>query len=155
VSTGLVDRTSAPTTSPGTAVRPVMLLTLNVPFEEDAVCFAIETAAATGADLWVCDAIPLGFENYAGHTARQYAESLNRKHMTAVARRSRELGVRTEQLVFHNRRPVAAAIEVAHEERVGLLVFGANRKQLGRFTFRRAVGRLQRDATCLIWVPEV
>jgi hypothetical protein len=137
------------------AVRPVMLLTLNVPFEEDAVQFAIETAAATGADLWVCDAIPLGYENYAGHAARQYAESLNRRHMTAVARRSRELGVRTEQLVFHNRRPVAAAIEVAQEERVGLLVFGPSRKQLGRFTFRRAVGRLQRDATCLIWVPEV
>ena len=155
MSTDLVDRTSSPGTSPTMSVRPVMLLTLNVPFDEDAIRFAIETAASTGADLWVCDAIPLGFENYAGHVARQYSESLNRKHMTAVARRSRELGVRTEQLVFHNRKPVAAALEIAREERVGLLVFGANRKDLGRFTFRRAVGRLQRDATCLIWVPEV
>ena len=98
--------------------------------------------------------IPLGYENYVGHTARQYAESLNRRHTQAVAQRSRALGVRTEQLVFHNRRPVATAIEVAHEERVGLLVFGASRKQLGRFTFRRAVGRLQRDATCLVWIND-
>ncbi len=43
---------------------------------------------------------------------------------------------------------------MAHEERVGLLVFGADRKQLGRLTFRRAVGRLQRDATCLVWINE-
>jgi nucleotide-binding universal stress UspA family protein len=154
MTTGTLDRVSTPTTELDTAVRPVMLLTLNVPFDEAAATFAIETAASTGADLWICDAIPLGFENYVGHAARQYAESLNRKYMQAVAERSRNLGVRTEQLVFHNRRPVAAAITVAHEERVGLLVFGASRKQLGRFTFRRAVGRLQRDAACLVWIPE-
>ena len=154
MTTGILDRASTPTAALDSAVRPVMLLTLNVPFDEAAVTFAIETAASTGSDLWICDAIPLGFENYVGHAARQYAESLNRKHMQAVAERSRKLGIRTEQLVFHNRRPVAAALEVAHEERVGLLVFGADRKQLGRFTFRRAVGRLQRDATCLIWINE-
>ena len=154
MTTGTLDRASTPTAALDSAVRPVMLLTLNVPFDEAAVTFAIETAASTGADLWVCDAIPLGFENYVGHAARQYAESLNRKHMQAVAERSRNLGIRTEQLVFHNRRPVVAALEVAHEERVGLLVFGANRKQLGRFTFRRAVGRLQRDANCLVWTND-
>ena len=154
MTTGTLDRASAPTAALDSAVRPVMLLTLNVPFDEAAVTFAIETAASTGSDLWICDAIPLGFENYAGHAARQYAESLNRKHMQAVAERSRKLGIRTEQLVFHNRRPVAAALEVAHEERVGLLVFGANRQRLGRFTFRRAVGRLQRDANCLVWINE-
>jgi hypothetical protein len=154
MTSGTLDRATTPTKSPTHGARPVMLLTLNVPFDEAAVEFAIETAAATGAELWICDAIPLAFESYAGHVARQYAESLNRKHMSAVASRSRNLGVRTEQLAFHNRRPVAAAIEVAREQRVGLLVFGADREDLGRFAFRRSVRRIRRDASCLVWTNE-
>jgi hypothetical protein len=96
----------------------------------------------------------MGFENYVGHVARQYAEQLNRKHMNAVARRSRERGVRTTQLAFHNPKPVRAAIEVALRERVGVLVFGADRFRLGRWTFRRAVRRLRADATCLVWIAD-
>jgi nucleotide-binding universal stress UspA family protein len=149
-----LDRASAPPETTSQSARPVMLLTLNVPFDDAAVEFAIETAAATGAELWICDAIPLAFESYAGHVARQYAESLNRKHMSAAASRSRDQGVHTQQLAFHNRRPVAAAIEVAREQQVGLLVFGADRKQLGRFTFRRSVRRIRRDASCLVWTNE-
>jgi hypothetical protein len=136
------------------AVRPVMLVTLNVPFEEPAVVFAIETAAETGAELYICDAIPMGFENYVGHVARQFVEHLNRKHLNAVAQRARDRGVRTSQLAFHNPKPIRATIEVAEKESVGLLVFGADRKQLGRLTFRRAIKRLRRDATCLVWTNE-
>jgi universal stress protein family protein len=135
-------------------VRPVMLLTLNVPFDEEAVEFAVDTAVETGADLWICDAIPMGFENYVGHVARQYAEHLNRKHMNAVARRSRARGVRTSQVAFHNPKPVRAAVEVAREEHIGLLVFGPDRRELGRWTFRRAVRRLREEATCLVWVND-
>jgi hypothetical protein len=136
-------------------VRPVMLLTLNVSFDEAAVEFAIETAAETSAELWICDAIPMGFENYVGHVARQYSEQLNRKHTNAVARQSRERGVNTTQLAFHNPKPVHAAVEVCRAERVGLLVFGADRRQLGRWTFRRAVRRLRDEATCLVWTNDV
>jgi len=135
-------------------VRPVMLLTLNVPFEEPAVEFAIDTAAETGAELYVCDAIPMGFENYVGHVARQFVEHLNRKHMNAVVRRARERGVRASQLAFHNPKPIKATIEVARQERIGLIVFGADRKQLGRFTFRRAAKKLRQDASCLVWTNE-
>ena len=71
MTTGTLDRASTPTAALDSAVRPVMLLTLNVPFDEAAVTFAIETAASTGADLWICDAIPLGYENYVGHTSGQ------------------------------------------------------------------------------------
>jgi hypothetical protein len=74
--------------------------------------------------------------------------------MAAVTRRSRERGVVTKQLAFHNRKPVHAAVEVAREERVGLLVFGPDRSQIGRWTFRRAVRRLHDEATCLVWVND-
>jgi nucleotide-binding universal stress UspA family protein len=129
-----------------------MLLTLNVPLDEEAVVFAIDTAAETGAALWICDAIPLEYRNYVGHAAHQYSEQLIRKHLSAVARRARDSGVTTTQLAFHNRRPVKTALEVARDERIGLLVFGADRKELGKRAFRKAVKRIREDPPCLVWV---
>jgi len=134
-------------------VRPVMLLTLNVELEEPAIAFAIDSAAEAGAELYICDAIPLEYRNYVGHAARQYAEQMNRKHLDAVARRARDQGVTTTQLAFHNPKPVKTALEVAQEERIGLLVFGANRKELGKRTFRKAVKRIRENPPCLVWVP--
>jgi nucleotide-binding universal stress UspA family protein len=150
-----LDRPAPPSAGPvGRSVRPVMLLTLNVELEEPAVAFAIESAAQTGAELYICDAIPLEYRNYVGHVARQYAEQMNRKHLDAVARRAREQGVTTTQLAFHNPRPVKTALEVAVAEGVGLLVFGADRNELGKRSFRKAVKRIREDAPCLVWVGE-
>jgi nucleotide-binding universal stress UspA family protein len=131
-----------------------MLLTLNVALDEDAVRFAIDTAGSTGSELIICDAIPLEYRNYVGHVARQYAEQLNRKNLDAAARRSRERGVRTTQLAFHNPKPIATALTVAREQRVGLLVFGADRNRLGRWSFRRAAKRIRERAPCLVWTNE-
>lgn len=148
------DRPAAPDAAVASDVRPVMLLTLNVPFEDAAVEFAVDSAAETGAELYICDAIPLEYRSYVGHAARQYAEAMNRVHLDAAARRSRERGVRTSQVAFHNRRPVCTAIDVARDEGVGLLVFGADRNRLGRWTFRRAVRRVREGAPCLVWTAE-
>jgi nucleotide-binding universal stress UspA family protein len=150
-----LDRAAPPVAGPvGQRVRPVMLLTLNVELEEAAVTFAIESAAQTGAELYICDAIPLEYRNYVGHVARQYAEQMNRKHLNEVAQRARERGVTTTQLAFHNPRPVKTALEVAVAERIGLLVFGADRKELGKRSFRKAVKRIREDAPCLVWTNE-
>jgi nucleotide-binding universal stress UspA family protein len=150
-----LDRPAPPRAAPVAAsVRPVMLLTLNVELEEPAIAFAIDSAAQTGAELYICDAIPLEYRNYVGHVARQYAEQMNRKHLDAVARRARERGVTTKQLAFHSPRPVKVAIEVARDEQIGLLVFGANRKGLGKRYFRKAIKRIREDAPCLVWVDE-
>ncbi len=149
-----LDRPALPATGPAArSVRPVMLLTLNVELEEPAIAFAIDSAAEAGAELYICDAIPLEFRNYVGHVARQYAEQMNRRHLDAVARRAREQGVTTTQLAFHNPKPVKTALEVARTERIGLLVFGANRKELGKRAFRKAVKRISEDPPCLVWVP--
>ena len=151
---GALDRPAAPAARPAARdVRPVMLLTLNVELEEPAIAFAIDSAAEAGAELYICDAIPLEFRDYIGHVARQYAEQMNRRHLDAVARRARDLGVTTTQLAFHNPKPVKTALEVARTERIGLLVFGANRKELGKRAFRKAVKRIREDPPCLVWVP--
>jgi nucleotide-binding universal stress UspA family protein len=155
VSRGTLDRPAPPSTGLAARdVRPVMLLTLNVELEEPAIAFAIDSAAEAGAELYICDAIPLEYRNYVGHVARQYAEQMNRKHLDTVARRARDSGVTTSQLAFHNPKPVKTALEVARTERIGLLVFGANRKELGKRTFRKAVKRISKDPPCLVWVPD-
>ena len=152
---GTLDRPAPPAAGPvARNVRPVMLLTLNVELEEPAITFAIESAAQTGAELYICDAIPLEYRNYVGHVARQYAEQLNRKHLDAVARRARARGVTTTQLAFHNPRPVKIALEVAKTEQIGLLVFGPNPRDLGKRFFRKAVKRIREDAPCLVWTNE-
>ena len=80
-------------------------------------------------------------------------EQMNRRHLDAVARRAREQGVTTTQLAFHNPKPVKTALEVARTERIGLLVFGPDRKELGKRAFRKAVKRIREDPPCLVWVP--
>jgi nucleotide-binding universal stress UspA family protein len=155
VSRETLDRPAPPQAAPvAQSVRPVMLLTLNVELEEPAIAFAIDSAGQTGAELWICDAIPLEYRNYVGHVARQYAEQIIRKHLDAVARRARERGVTTQQLAFHSPRPVKVALEVAQQEEIGLLVFGASRKELGKRFYRKAVKRIRADAPCLVWIDD-
>jgi nucleotide-binding universal stress UspA family protein len=150
-----LDRPAPPQAAPvAQSVRPVMLLTLNVELEEPAIEFAIESAGQTGAELWICDAIPLEYRNYVGHVARQYAEQIIRKHLDAVARRARGRGVTTQQLAFHSPRPVKIALEVAQQEQIGLLVFGASRKELGKRYYRKAIKRIRANAPCLVWIDD-
>ena len=46
------------------------------------------------------------------------------------------------------------ALEVAQEEQIGLLVFGADRKELGKRYFRKAIKRIRADAPCLVWIDD-
>ena len=134
--------------------RPVMLLTLNVPFSERAIEVAVDAAGEAGSELLLCDAIPLGYSNYVDQMARRFAEHDNRRELDGVARDARARGIRATQLVFHNPKPVATAIRVCRDEGVGLLVLGADRSRLGRWSFRGAVRRLRRDAPCLLWIDD-
>jgi nucleotide-binding universal stress UspA family protein len=150
-----VDRPAAPAAiaiEPN--VRPVMLLTLNVALDPKAVAFAVETAAETGAELYICDAIPVAVANSMMNVARSYAERDNRKDLDAAGERAKTLGVRVTQMVFHNPKPVGAALQVIRDTEVGLLVFGADRKRLGRWSFQRVARKLRRKAPCLVWTNE-
>jgi nucleotide-binding universal stress UspA family protein len=134
-------------------VRPVMLLTFDVPFDEAAVALALDTAAETGAELYVCDGIPLAPNPILG-TPRTFGSPEARAATDEVAREARARGVRTRQLLFHHPRPVHAALEVTREEGVGLLVFGSDRGRLGRWAFRRIARRLRKSCSCLLWTGD-
>ena len=103
-----LDRPAPPRASPvAQSVRPVMLLTLNVELEEPAIKFAIDSAAQTGAELYICDAIPLEYRNYVGHVARQYAEQMNPQ----APRRGRAPSSRARRHDHPARLPQSAARE--------------------------------------------
>jgi hypothetical protein len=135
-------------------VRPVMLLTFDVPFDRTAVAFAVESAAETGAELYICDGVPVPTGNPAVAASRTFGTSETRADSAAVAREARERGIRATQLLFHHPRPVHAALEVTKDERVGLLVFGSDRGRLGRWNFWRIARRLRKSAPCLVWTNE-
>jgi hypothetical protein len=131
-----------------------MLLTFDVPFDRVAAEFAVESAAETGADLYVCDGIPVSTGNPAVPASRTFGTIEAREASDAVAREARERGVRTKQLLFHHPRPVHAALEVTRDEGVGLLVFGSDRTRMGRWDFWRIARRLRKSAPCLIWIAD-
>lgn len=135
-------------------VRPVMLLTLNVPFDRIAATFALDTAAETGAELYVCDAVPINTSNPAAAASRTFGTPEAQADSRAVAHDASLRGIKVTELVFHHPRPVTAALAVTREEHVGLLVFGPDRRRLGRWFFRRANRRLRREAPCLVWTSE-
>jgi hypothetical protein len=130
-----------------------MLLTFDVPFDSAAVAFALDSAVETGAELFVCDGIPVGPNPIVG-TSRSFGSSETRAAADEVAREARSRGIRTRQLLFHHPRPVHAALEVTREEGVGLLVFGSDRVRMGRWEFWRIARRLRRKSPCLIWIAD-
>jgi universal stress protein family protein len=138
----------------GTDVRPVMLLTLNTPLDPAAVTFAIETALETGAELLVCDAVPLAVGQPTSSAVRTFGDREALDGCTSAAAEARARGARVSEMLFHHPRPLTAAARVCSEHDVGLLVFGADRRRLGRWRFRMAARRLRRDVTCLVWLNE-
>jgi universal stress protein family protein len=153
VATSAPGLTDAPV-STGTAVRPVMLLTLNTPLDPAAVEFAIGTAVETGAELFVCDAVPLTVGQPASNAARSFGDRDALEACTRTVAEARARGARAQEMLFHNPRPLTAATRVCKEQGVGLLVFAADRRRLGRLRYWQAVRRLRRDAPCLVWLNE-
>ncbi len=141
-------------TATGTGVRPVMLLTLNTPMDPSAVAFAIDTAVETGAELLVCDAVPLAVGQPTSSAVRSFGDRDALDGCTSAAAEARVRGARVSEMLFHHPRPLSAAARVCAEHGVGLLVFGADRKRLGKWRFRNAVRRLRREVTCLVWLNE-
>ena len=66
----------------------------------------------------------------------------------------RARGVRARQLLFNSTRPLNATFDILHQQGVGLLVFGPERRALGRWRFRRACRKLREQAPCLVWTNE-
>jgi len=132
--------------------RPVLLATLDVPFSEEAIVFAVDSAVENGQPLIVVNAaqvLPttwslLGY----GYIEREDLQD----ELLRPAQLAHSLAVRVERLRVCSPHPVDALVEVVAERSPGLLVFGPDRTRLHRWTYARAARRIRGRVSCLVWI---
>jgi hypothetical protein len=136
--------------------RPVMLATLEVPFDEDAAAFAVDAAVECGQKLIVANIveIPLGpmclFMDY-GALEPPEADAAR---LRAPAELAHDLGVEVERLRVRSPHPIDALLEVVAERSPGLLVFGPDRSKIKPRVFRRVAKKIRARAACLVWLAD-
>jgi hypothetical protein len=150
-------RVGAPRRSRANEVlRPVVLATLGVPFEERACAVAVDAAVESGCDLIVANVVelpPLAMSVRMGYDQLDDAEELA-ESLRAPAALAQSLGVRVERLRVRSPRPIVALLELATERSAGLLVFGPDRTKLRARVFRKAARAVSERAPCLVWVAD-
>lgn len=135
--------------------RPVLLATLDVPFEEDATVFAVDSAVESGQPLVVvnvAEVLPTRWTLVGyGYLERAELQDALRK----PAELAHSLAVNVERLRVCSPHPVAALLQVVAERGPGLLVFGPDRSRLRKRTYSRAAKKIRERASCLVWLaPE-
>ena len=145
-------KVDAPATSRPSRARPVLLATLDVPFDPEAARLGVDSAVEAGAALLVVNAVETAFVpvTLAGldYVAREDVEDSLRRPCALA----RSLGVEVERLRVRSPRPVEALLEVIGEREPGLVVFGPDRSRVSRRRYRKAVRALGERAPCLVWI---
>jgi nucleotide-binding universal stress UspA family protein len=134
--------------------RPVLLATLDVPFDDDAVAFAVDTAAELGERLIIANVVerpPLPLSTVLGYEdlpcAPALAESLAEPVRRAVAR-----GVNVTRLRVKSLHPIPALLETVAEQDPGVFVFGPDRRRMMRVRYWRAARAIRARVTTLVWM---
>lgn len=142
---------AAPSGSPG---RPVLLATLDVPFDHDAVVFAVDSAVEMGERLIVANIVerpPLPLSAMLGYEMLPYPPEMEAS-LAEPARLAASLGVNVTRLQVKSFHPIAAMLEFVAEQNAGLFVFGPDRSRMMRLRYRRAVRAIRSSVTTLIWL---
>jgi nucleotide-binding universal stress UspA family protein len=134
------------------ANRPVLLATLDVPFADEAIAFAVDSAVETGQPLLVVNAAeipptPWSLLGY-GYIEREDLQEELRK----PAELAQSLAVLVERLRVCSPHPIEALLELVAERNPGLLVFGPDWSLLKPRRYRRAAKKIRERATCLVWL---
>jgi nucleotide-binding universal stress UspA family protein len=134
------------------ASRPVLLATLDVPFADDAIAFAVDSAVESGQPLVVVNAAeiqptPWSLLGY-GYIEREELQDELRK----PAELAQSLAVLVERLRVCSPHPIDALLELVAERNPGLLVFGPDWSLLKPRRYRRAAKKIRERATCLVWL---
>ena len=134
------------------AGRPVLLATLDVPFEEDATVFAVDSAVESGQPLVVVNVAEVQPTRWSlvgyGYLERAELQDELRK----PAELAHSLAVNVERLRVCSPHPIDALLEVTAERDPGVLVFGPDRSCLRRRTYERAAKRIRERSSCLVWL---
>jgi nucleotide-binding universal stress UspA family protein len=137
----------------GSRNRPVLLVTLDVPYAEEAIAFAVDAAVENGQPLVlvnVAEVLPTAYSLLGyGYVEREdLQEALFKPVQLACS-----LAVSVERLRVCSPHPVDALLEVVAEREPGLLVFGPDRGHLSGRRYRRAERAVRERASCLVWSP--
>ena len=136
--------------------RPVLLATLDVPFDQDAVAFAVDSAVELGQPLIIANFVeraPLPLSAMLGYDDLPYPPAMA-DSLEAPARLARSLGVQVTRLRVKSFHPIPAMLEVLAEQGPGIFVFGPDRTRIRRLRYLRAARALRSKATTLIWLAE-
>jgi nucleotide-binding universal stress UspA family protein len=150
-------RTGSSSTPPVTLSRgrPVVLVTLDVPFAPGAASFAVETAVESGSPLVVLNVAEIQMLPVSTLLGWEY---IGTPEVDAALREPAELahslGVEVERLRVCSPHPVAALVEVIGERDPGLIVFGPDPARMRRRLYRRASKAVRDRATCLVWLAD-
>ena len=141
---------------PASAGRPVMLATLEVPFEPAAAELAVDSAVEAGQPLIVVNAVemllaPASLMLGYGDVAETPEDAAA---LRAPAQLAHALGVHVERLRVKSPHPVDALLEVACERKPGLLVFGPDRSRIRPRRYRKAARAVRDRAPCLVWLGD-
>jgi nucleotide-binding universal stress UspA family protein len=136
--------------------RPVLLATLDVPFDHAAVVFAVDSAVELGQPLIIANFVerpPLPLSAMLGYDDLPYPPQLE-DALAAPARLAQSLGVTVSRLRVKSFHPIPAMLEVLAEQGAGIFVFGPDRTRMPRLRYRRAARALRSRATTLLWLAE-
>lgn len=142
-----------PRGSPG---RPVLLATLDVPFDHDAVTFSVDTAVELGERLIVVNVVerpPLPLSTMLGYEDLPYPPELA-ESLAEPVRLARSLGVDVTRLRIKSLHPIPALLEAVAEQDPGIFVFGPDRRKMMRLRYWRAARAIRSGVTTLVWLAD-
>src|SRR5499427_8873700 len=147
-------RPQAPGLPRGSPGRPVLLATLDVPFDHDAVVFAVDSAVEMGARLIVANVVeraPLPLSAIMGYDDLPYTPEMA-DSLAEPVQLARSLGLEVSRLRVKSLHPIPALLEVVAEQDPGLFVFGPDRKKIMRLRYWRAARAIRSSVTTLVWL---
>lgn len=133
-----------------------MLATLDVPFDRDAVNFAVDAAVELGERLIIANIVerpPLPLSTMLGYEDLPYPPDLA-ESLAEPARLARSLGVDVTRLRVKSLHPIPALLETVAEQNPGILVFGPDRRRMMRLRFWRAARAIRGTVTTLVWMAD-
>jgi nucleotide-binding universal stress UspA family protein len=131
----------------------VLLATLDVPYAEEAIAFAVDAAVENGQPLLLVNAVEVLPTTYTvlgwGYIERDDLQEA----LVEPVRLASSLAVEVERLRVCSPHPVDALLELVAEREPAVLVFGPDRRHLSGRRYRRAERSVRKRASCLVWSP--
>jgi nucleotide-binding universal stress UspA family protein len=131
----------------------VLLATLDVPYADAAIAFAVDSAVENGQPLLlvnVAEVLPTAYSLLGyGYVEREELQDA----LWKPAELARSLALSVERLRVCSPHPIDALLEVVAERDPAVVVFGPDRRHVSGRRYRRAERAVRERAACLVWSP--